>query len=128
MLFWTLLDEKPKDATFYGTYYKKTFRDQGFQLVHSIGGGTGSGMGCLLLEKLGRDNQYFFTVIPNAKVSDTVVEPYNATLAVTSLMECTDETYVWITKPFFDICYRTLKLSAPSYGDLNHLISAVMSG
>ena len=28
----------------------------------------------------------------------------------------------------YDICMRTLKLSNPSYGDLNHLVSAVMSG
>jgi tubulin beta len=28
----------------------------------------------------------------------------------------------------YDICFRTLKLTTPTYGDLNHLISAVMSG
>ena len=28
----------------------------------------------------------------------------------------------------YDICFRTLKLTTPSFGDLNHLISAVMSG
>merc|ERR1711964_570604 len=28
----------------------------------------------------------------------------------------------------YDICMRTLKLTNPSYGDLNHLVSAVMSG
>jgi tubulin beta len=28
----------------------------------------------------------------------------------------------------YDICFRTLKLTSPSYGDLNHLVSQVMSG
>jgi tubulin beta len=28
----------------------------------------------------------------------------------------------------YDICIRTLKLNAPTYGDLNHLVSLVMSG
>jgi len=28
----------------------------------------------------------------------------------------------------YDICFRTLKLAQPTYGDLNHLISAAMSG
>ncbi|CBI24324.3 unnamed protein product, partial [Vitis vinifera] len=28
----------------------------------------------------------------------------------------------------YDICFRTLKLTTPSFGDLNHLISATMSG
>lgn len=28
----------------------------------------------------------------------------------------------------YDICFRTLKLKTPTYGDLNHLVSAAMSG
>ncbi|GKA93263.1 tubulin-like protein [Tanacetum coccineum] len=28
----------------------------------------------------------------------------------------------------YDICFGTLKLTTPSFGDLNHLISATMSG
>jgi len=28
----------------------------------------------------------------------------------------------------YDICFRTLKLTTPTYGDLNHLVSASMSG
>ena len=28
----------------------------------------------------------------------------------------------------YDICFRTLKLTAPTFGDLNHLISTAMSG
>ena len=28
----------------------------------------------------------------------------------------------------YDICFRTLKLAAPRYADLNHLVSDTMSG
>ncbi len=28
----------------------------------------------------------------------------------------------------YDICFRTLKLTTPTYGDLNHLVSLTMSG
>ena len=28
----------------------------------------------------------------------------------------------------YDICFRTLKLPTPTYGDLNHLVSVAMSG
>lgn len=28
----------------------------------------------------------------------------------------------------YDICFRTFKLTTPTYGDLNHLVSATMSG
>lgn len=62
------------------------------------------------------------------QVSDTVVEPYNATLSVHQLVENTDETYCIDNEALYDICFRTLKLTTPTYGDLNHLVSVTMSG
>ena len=58
----------------------------------------------------------------------TVVEPYNATLSVHQLVENADEVFCIDNEALYDICFRTLKLNDPSYGDLNHLVSAVMSG
>ena len=60
-------------------------------------------------------------------MSDTVVEPYNATLSIHQLVEHTDETYCIDNEALYDICYRTLKIT-PTYGDLNHLVSSTMSG
>lgn len=62
------------------------------------------------------------------QVSDTVVEPYNATLSVHQLVENTDETFCIDNEALYDICFRTLKLTTPTYGDLNHLVSVTMSG
>ncbi|KAE8161528.1 Tubulin/FtsZ, GTPase domain-containing protein [Aspergillus tamarii] len=105
---------------------------QGFQITHSLGGGTGSGMGTLLISKIREEfpdrMMATFSVAPSPKVSDTVVEPYNATLSVHQLVEHSDETFCIDNEALYDICHRTLKLSSPSYGDLNHLVSAVMSG
>ena len=51
---------------------------QGFQLCHSLGGGTGSGMGTLLISKVREEYpdriMATFSIIPSPKVSDTVVE------------------------------------------------------
>merc|ERR1719487_520567 len=62
---------------------------QGFQLSHSLGGGTGAGMGTLLISKIREEYpdriMLTFSVFPSPKVSDTVVEPYNATLSVHQL-------------------------------------------
>merc|ERR1712061_596820 len=105
---------------------------QGFQLVHSLGGGTGSGMGTLLISKVREEypdrimNTY--SVIPSPKVSDTVVEPYNATLSVHQLVENSDDVMVIDNEALYDICFRTLKLTTPTYGDLNHLVSAALLG
>ncbi|KAF2310755.1 hypothetical protein GH714_016919 [Hevea brasiliensis] len=57
-----------------------------------------------------------------------VVEPYNATLSVHQLVENADECMVLDNEALYDICFRTLKLATPTFGDLNHLISATMSG
>merc|ERR1712025_1039502 len=62
------------------------------------------------------------------KVSDTVVEPYNATLSIHQLVENADEVMVIDNEALYGICFRTLKLTTPTYGDLNHLVSAAMSG
>lgn len=69
-----------------------------------------------------------FSVVPSPKVSLTVVEPYNATLSVHQLVENADEVMCIDNEALHDICFRTLKLTQPNYGDLNHLISSVMSG
>jgi len=105
---------------------------QGFQVCHSLGGGTGSGMGTLLISKICEEfpdrMMCTFSVVPSPKVSDTVVEPYNATLSVHQLVENADEVFCIDNEALYDICFRTLKLTNPSYGDLNHLVSLVMSG
>jgi len=56
------------------------------------------------------------------------VEPYNATLSVHQLVENADEVMALDNEALYDICFRTLKLTTPTYGDLNHLVSAAMSG
>lgn len=48
------------------------------------------------------------------QVSDTVVEPYNATLSVHQLVENSDETFCIDNEALYDICFRTLKLTAPA--------------
>uniref|UniRef100_A0A183UUM9 Tubulin beta chain n=1 Tax=Toxocara canis TaxID=6265 RepID=A0A183UUM9_TOXCA len=105
---------------------------QGFQLTHSLGGGTGSGMGTLLISKVREEYPdrivSSFSVVPSPKVSDVVLEPYNATLSVHQLVENTDETFCIDNEALYDICFRTLKLTNPTYGDLNHLVSMTMSG
>merc|ERR1712186_292559 len=105
---------------------------QGFQICHSLGGGTGSGMGTLVLLKL-RDAYpdrilATFSVYPSPKVSDTVVEPYNAVLSTHQLLENADETFIIDNEALYNISHNVLKQTAPKYADLNYLISCVMAG
>ena len=105
---------------------------QGFQCTHSMGGGTGSGMGTLLVSKIKEEYPdriiSTYSVIPSPKVSDTVVEPYNATLSIHQLVENADQCYALDNEALYDICFRTLKLPNPTYSDLNHLIANAITG
>jgi tubulin beta len=105
---------------------------QGFQVSHSLGGGTGSGLGTLLVSRIREEYpdrmMCTFSVVPSPKVSDTVVEPYNATLSVHQLVENADEVFCIDNEALYDICFRTLKRPNPTYEDLNQLVSSVMSG
>jgi len=89
-------------------------------------------MGTLLLLKI-RDNYpdritATFSVYPSPKVSDVVVEPYNATLSIHQLLENSDETFVIDNEALFSISHNVLKQKEPKYSDLNWVISMVMSG
>lgn len=62
---------------------------QGFIIFHAIGGGTGSGLGALLLERLSIENylkkyKLHFTIYPSVHLSNSFVEPYNCMLAAHS--------------------------------------------
>ncbi|XP_011495458.1 PREDICTED: tubulin beta chain-like [Ceratosolen solmsi marchali] len=105
---------------------------QGFQLTHSLGGGTGSGMGTLLLSKI-RDEYpdriiNTYSIMPSPKVQDTIVGPYNVLLSLQQLVNLTDSSFCIDNQGLYDICHRTLELPSPSYTDLNHLVSLTMSG
>ncbi|XWS15432.1 hypothetical protein CRYUN_Cryun34aG0000400 [Craigia yunnanensis] len=91
---------------------------QGFQVCHSLGGETGSGMGTLLLSKIREEYSdrmmLTFSVFPSPKVLDTVVEPYKATLSVHQLVENADKCMVLDNEAIYDICFCTLRLTTPS--------------
>jgi len=104
---------------------------QGFQMLHSLGGGTGSGFGSLLCSRLkeeyGDRVSMSFSVLPSKQVSDTVVEPYNTVLSFATLVEQCDQNVILDNEALYRICTSQLGLSDPTYGDLNHLVGSALS-
>lgn len=104
---------------------------QGFLIFHSFGGGTGSGFGALLLERLstdyGKKSKLEFAVYPAPRVSTAVVEPYNAVLSTHSTIENSDCTFLVDNEAVYDICRRNLDIPRPGYEHLNRLIAQVVS-
>merc|ERR1712137_524622 len=71
---------------------------QGFFVFHSFGGGTGSGFGALLLERLsgdyGKKAKLEVVVYPAPKMSSSVVEPYNSVLTTHTTLEHVDCSFM----------------------------------
>jgi len=104
---------------------------QGFMVFNACGGGTGSGLGCLLLERLsvdyGKKSKISFTVWSCPQISSACVEPYNTVLCVHSLLEHTDVTNQVDNEALYDICRRNLDIERPTYTNLNRLLAQVIS-
>ncbi|CAL4913299.1 unnamed protein product [Urochloa decumbens] len=104
---------------------------QGFLVFNAVGGGTGSGLGSLLLERLsvdyGRKSKLGFTIYPSPQISTAVVEPYNSVLSTHSLIEHSDVVVLLDNEAIYDICKRSLDIERPTYTNLNRLISQVIS-
>ena len=104
---------------------------QGFLVFNAVGGGTGSGLGSLLLERLlvdyGRKSKLGFTIYPSPQVSTAVIEPYNSVLSTHSLLEHTDVAVMLDNEAIYDICRRSLDIEQPTYTNLNRLVAQVIS-
>lgn len=71
---------------------------QGFFVFHSFGGGTGSGFGALILERLstdyGKKSKLEFSVYPAPTMANSVVEPYNSVLTTHTTLEHSDCSFM----------------------------------
>ncbi|GJS36590.1 tubulin alpha-3 chain [Tanacetum coccineum] len=94
---------KPRDATSGIELADNCTGLQGFLAFNAVGGGTGSGLGSLLLERLSVDNgkksKLGFTIYHSPQVSTAVLEPQ----------------------------LRSLDIERPTYTNLNRLISQIIS-
>jgi len=104
---------------------------QGFLVNHSVGGGTGSGLGMLILERIAVDyrkkSKIGFEIYPSPNQSTCIVEPYNGLLSTHWLLDHTEVSLVLDNEALYDICQKNLDIKTPSYDSLNRVISKVIS-
>jgi tubulin alpha len=104
---------------------------QGFLVFHSLGGGTGSGFGSLLMERLsveyGKKSKLEFAIFPAPQVSTAVVEPYNSILTTHTTLQYSDVCFLLDNQSIYDICNKNLDIGRPTYTNLNRLIAQVVS-
>lgn len=105
---------------------------EGFKLCHSIAGGTGSGMGSYLLERL---NDHFpkkiiqtYSVFPSwTDQADVVVQPYNSLLTMKRLILNADATVVLDNTALNRIATERLRIENPTIDHVNSLVATIMA-
>ncbi|XP_017116493.1 tubulin gamma-2 chain [Drosophila gunungcola] len=105
---------------------------EGFVLCHSIAGGTGSGMGSYVLERLAdrfpKKLIQTYSVFPNQdEISDVVVQPYNSILTLKRLTKCADSVVVLDNTALNRIATERLHIQTPTFTQINNLVSTIMS-
>jgi len=104
---------------------------QGFIINHAVGGGTGSGLGALILERIAVDyrkkSKIGFEIYPAPNLSTCVVEPYNAMLSTHWLLDHTEVSLILDNEAIYGICQKQLEVKRPSYRNLNEVIAKVVS-
>jgi len=104
---------------------------QGFIMYHAFGGGTGSGLGTKLLQRLSHDypkkTKIEFAVYPSEQLSACVVEPYNSVMSMHKSLEYTDVTFMVDNEAMYDVCSRNLNIEKPAFTNLNKIIAQCIS-
>jgi len=104
---------------------------QGFIVNHAVGGGTGSGLGALILERIAVDyrkkSKIGFEIYPAPNISTCIVEPYNSMLSTHWLLDHTEVSIVLDNEAIYGICQVQLDKKRPSYETVNVIISKVIS-
>lgn len=104
----------------------------GFILCHSIAGGTGSGMGSYVLEKI---KEHYpkkvlktYSVFPNqTEMSDVVVQPYNSILTLERLIEHPDAVTVLDNTQLDRLAVEKMHVDKPTFAQINSMVSRIMS-
>eukprot|EP01065_Artemidia_motanka_P049831 TRINITY_DN837_c0_g1_i1.p1 TRINITY_DN837_c0_g1~~TRINITY_DN837_c0_g1_i1.p1 ORF type:complete len:459 (+),score=172.61 TRINITY_DN837_c0_g1_i1:76-1452(+) len=112
---------------------------EGFIMTHSIAGGTGSGLGSYLLERLSdswpKKLIQTYSVFPadnsnkgsEVGSGDVVVQPYNSILTLKRLTLCADSVVVLDNNALNRVAEESFKCEKPDQHQVNKLVATVMA-
>nr|CDJ80735.1 Tubulin FtsZ domain containing protein [Haemonchus contortus] len=104
----------------------------GFLFTHSVSGGTGSGMGSLILEKI-RDRfpkkviQTYSVFANHEDTSDVIVHPYNSVLSMERLIDFPDHVVVIDNAALNRLAAGKFETQQPTFDHINSLVTRIMS-
>ncbi|XP_041471461.1 tubulin epsilon chain-like [Lytechinus variegatus] len=92
---------------------------QCFFIMHSMGGGTGSGVGTAVLSQLQDlypDVYRFVTAVYPSSDDDVITSPYNSVLAMRQLTDCADCVMPIENQALYDICQKVYQAQPQEQG------------
>lgn len=103
----------------------------GFFVLNSFGGGTGSGVGAYLAEKLAHEYsrrvRVNVGVFPGARFGTACVEPYNALLFCHSVINDYDLSIMVENDCLYKICQDNFGFDRPNFPRVNQIVSQIVS-
>lgn len=104
----------------------------GVIVLHSTGGGTGSGLGSLIIEAIKEKDPEIpilsCAILPSPQVSSVVTEPYNTVFALNTLRRTADACLIFDNEALFELAHRKWSIESPNVDDLNLLITEALAG
>ncbi|KAJ3371440.1 Tubulin delta chain [Allomyces arbusculus] len=102
----------------------------GFVVLHSLAGGTGSGLGSYITEQL-RAKYPEATIInqviwPFAQ-GEVIVQNYNSVLTLAKLTQTSNAVLVLFNDHLHRICQSRLAITSPSFADLNRIVAHLLA-
>ncbi|CAG9329462.1 unnamed protein product [Blepharisma stoltei] len=105
---------------------------QGFEISHSLGGGSGSGLTSRVIEMLKDEFPEILicmhTIFPYSGMGDCLVEPYNVTLSFPYLHMPKNVIFAIQNERLFNFIFHQKHRIPSFYADFNHIAAAVLSG
>lgn len=104
---------------------------QGFIVTTSYGGGSGSGVGSSLAEKLSHEfskqTRINVGIFPGIRLGISCAEPYNSLLFTNSVIKDFDVSVLIENNRLYRICHENMGIDKPSFYNVNRLVAQVLS-
>ncbi|OMJ66637.1 hypothetical protein SteCoe_36460 [Stentor coeruleus] len=104
---------------------------QGFSLYFATGGGSGSGISSMILERINSEyenkNIISFPIYPSPEVPKGTLDYYNSAFVTDFLIKYSNSVIVLDNKALYSICKNELQISAPTFTQLNNVASLTIN-
>ena len=99
----------------------------GVQIIHSLGGGTGSGLGYAAIQEMREEYPdkiwLTYSVFPSCTAIDNTFELYNTVFSMMGMIEMWDQVMCIDNESLYETCFKFYDNQWPTFDDFNTIIA-----